>query len=214
MEATAKLKVGYLKFLQDHFPKKKAKYHELVEKGQHPKTLLISCSDSRCDPSLILQSEPGEIFAVRNVGNLVPPYENDSEHLHGVSSALEYAVKVLKVENIMIMGHAHCGAIQAAIDTEHEKNKLGTEFVQHWVEIAHDVFKQPRCCAESITSGNRIPREIEYASVVNSMNNLLSFDFIKERVESKELKIYGLHFDIETGNLQAFDRKTGEFGPL
>lgn len=213
MEATAKLKIGYLKFLQGYYQDHKDAFHELVEKGQHPKTLLISCSDSRVEPSIIMQNEPGEIFAVRNVGNLVPPHESDGNY-HGVSSALEYAVKVLKVENIMIMGHSNCGAIQAAIDTEHDTEKLGTEFVHHWVDIAHEVFKNPCCCSESIKSGKRIPREIEYASIVNSMNNLMTFDFVKERIEAKELKIYGLHFDIETGSLMAFDRKSGEFGPL
>ncbi|SCA55644.1 Carbonic anhydrase [Candidatus Terasakiella magnetica] len=213
MEATAKLKVGYLKFLQGYYLDHKDTFHDLVENGQHPKTLLISCADSRVEPSIILQNEPGEIFAIRNVGNLVPPHENDT-HYHGVSSALEYAVKVLKVENIMIMGHAHCGAIQAAIDTENDPDKLGTEFVHHWVDIAHEVFKNPCCCADSIKSGKRIPREIEYASIVNSMNNLLTFDFVNERVENKELKIYGLHFDIESGQLRAYDRKSGEFGPL
>jgi len=213
MEAVNKLKVGYLKFLQGYYKDNKEIFQDLVDKGQHPKTLLISCADSRVEPHLIMQNEPGEIFAVRNVGNLVPPHET-SEGYHGVSSALEYAVKVLKVENIMIMGHAHCGAIQAAIDTEKNPDVLGTEFVHHWVDIAHEVFNNPCCCAESIKGGNRIPREIEYASIVNSMNNLETFDFVKERVDAKELKIYGLHFDIETGTLLAYDRKTGAFGPL
>lgn len=213
MEAVNKLKVGYLKFLQGYYEKNKKTFADLVSKGQHPKTLLVSCADSRVEPHLIMQNEPGEIFAIRNVGNLVPPHETDQGY-HGVSSAVEYAVKVLKVENIMIMGHANCGAIQAAIDTEKDPDVLGTEYVHHWVDIAHEVFRNPCYCEDSINSGNRIPREIEYASIVNSMNNLLTFDFVKDRVETKELKIYGLHFDIETGILLAFDRKSGKFGPL
>jgi carbonic anhydrase len=213
MEAVNKLKVGYLKFLQGYYAENKETFHDLVEQGQHPKTLLISCSDSRVDPSIILQSEPGEVFAVRNVGNLVPPCEKDSHH-HGVSSALEYGVKVLKVENIMILGHSKCGAIQAAIDTEHDPQALGTDFVHHWIDVIHDTFKNPCCCVDSIKSGNRNPDEVERASILNSMNNLLEFDFIKERVDAKELKIYGLHFDIESGDLTAYNRKTGEFGPL
>ena len=214
MDATEKLKIGYLKFLQSYYPEHREDFQNLVEYGQHPKTLLISCSDSRVEPSIILQNEPGDIFAVRNVGNLVPPHEDDTTHYHGVSSAVEYAVKVLKVENIMIMGHANCGAIQAAIDTEHDPNILGTEFVHRWVDIAQEVFRTPCCCEESILSGKRIPREIEYASIVNSMNNLLTFDFVRERVEAKELRIFGLHFDIENGSLLAYDRKTKQFGPL
>lgn len=213
MEAIKKLIKGYENFLNQYYNDHKESFLDLVENGQHPKTLLISCADSRVEPHVILQNEPGEIFGVRNVGNLVPPYEG-SEGYHGVSSAVEYAVKVLKVENIMIMGHAHCGAVQAAIDTEHDSEKLGTEFVHHWVDIAHGAFENPCCCAKSIKSGNRIPREIEYASIVNSMNNLLTFDFVTERVDAKELKIYGLHFDIETGVLLAYNRKTEVFGPL
>ncbi|WP_028878216.1 carbonic anhydrase [Terasakiella pusilla] len=214
MKAIAKLKKGYQHFKANYFESHRADFENFVKEGQSPRTLLISCSDSRVDPTLILGTEPGEVFAVRNVGNLVPPHENDPNHYHGVSSALEYAVKVLKVENIMIMGHAQCGAIQAAIDTEHNPDKLGTEFVHHWVDIAHEAFKNPCCCAESIKSGNRIPREIEQASIVNSLNNLMTFNFVADRVESKELKIYGLHFDLKTGELSAYDRKTGEFGPL
>lgn len=214
MKAIAKLKKGYQHFKANYFESHRADFENFVKEGQSPRTLLISCSDSRVDPTLILGTEPGEVFAVRNVGNLVPPHENDPNHYHSVSSALEYAVKVLKVENIMIMGHAQCGAIQAAIDTEHNPDKLGTEFVHHWVDIAHEAFKNPCCCAESIKSGNRIPREIEQASIVNSLNNLMTFNFVADRVESKELKIYGLHFDLKTGELSAYDRKTGEFGPL
>ena len=214
MEAIAKLKTGYEKFRAGYFEEHRKNFEIFAATGQSPKTFLVSCSDSRVDPTLILGTEPGEVFAVRNVGNLIPPYEDDPSHYHGVSSALEYAVKVLKVENIMIMGHAHCGAIQAAIDTENDPDKLGTEFVHHWVDIAHNVFRDPCCCGKSIKSGNRIPREVEEASVVNSMNNLLTFPFVKERVDAKELKIYGLHFDLKTGDLTAYNRKTGEFGPL
>ncbi len=213
MEAVKKLQEGYRAFLNGYYQENKEKFLDLSENGQRPKTLLISCSDSRVDPGVILQSEPGEVFSVRNVGNLVPPYENDTHH-HGVSSALEYGVKVLKVENIMIMGHAKCGAIQAAIDTEHNPEALATDFVHHWIGMVHHVFDHPCCCADSIKSGNRIPEEVEQASIVNSMNNLMEFDFIRESVEAKRLKLYGLHFDIESGTLKSFDRKTGRFDLL
>ncbi|MDV7337956.1 carbonic anhydrase [Terasakiella sp. A23] len=213
METTEKLKKGYKEFQEKYFQEYKDMYLDLCLNGQKPKTLLISCSDSRVDPSIILQTEPGELFAVRNVGNLVPPYKVDDSH-HGVSSALEYGVNVLQVENIMIMGHAHCGAIQAAIDTENNPDELGTEFVHNWVRIAQDTFKNPQCCAASINAGNRNPHEVEQASIVNSMKNLETFPFIKKRIEEGSLKIYGLYFHIETGELSAYDRKTGEFGPL
>jgi carbonic anhydrase len=213
MDSADKLKDGYHSFRDGYFKDSRELFRKLAQKGQNPKTLLISCSDSRVDPTIILNTEPGDVFSVRNVGNLVPPHESDN-HYHGVSSAVEYAVKVLEVENIMIMGHAHCGAIQAAIDTENDPESLGTEFVHNWVSLAQHAFTEPCCCKESIKSGNRIPVEIEQASIVNSMNNLMTFEFVKKRVEEKKLKIYGLHFDLETGDLTAFNRKTGEFGPL
>jgi carbonic anhydrase len=180
VNSTEKLKAGYHTFRQKYFEENKETYNYLASEGQSPKTLLISCSDSRVDPSIILQTEPGELFTVRNVGNLVPPYENDASHYHGVSSALEFGVKVLEVENIMIMGHAQCGAIQATIDTEKNPDSLGTEFIHNWVEIAKQSFSTPRCCVDSIKSGNRIPTEIEQASIVNSMDNLMTFPFIQE----------------------------------
>ncbi|WP_135080615.1 carbonic anhydrase [Terasakiella sp. SH-1] len=213
MDAVAKLKAGYEKFQQGYYQDNKDLFKDLVENGQHPKTLLVSCSDSRVEPGIILQNQPGEVFSIRNAGNFVPPKSKSPED-HGVTSALEYAIKVLKVENIMIMGHAHCGAVKAAIDTEKDKEALGTEFVQHWVEIAHDVFENPCCCADSIKAGNRDPREVEYASVVNSMNNLLTFEYIKEAVDAGQLKIHGLHFDIESGALLSYNSETGAFGPL
>lgn len=215
MHSTEKLKAGYQVFREKHFESDKERYLDLCLNGQAPKTLLIACSDSRVEPSIILQTPPGELFTIRNVGNLVPPYEgHDEHHYHGVSSALEYGVKVLQVENIMIMGHAHCGAIQAAIDSESDPKSLGTEFLHHWVEIAQQTFQKPHCCAESIIEGNRYPHEIEQASIVNSMDNLMTFPFIQEAVNKGNLKVFGLYFQIETGELTAFNRKTGEFGAL
>jgi len=213
MKSFEKIRSGYKEFFNDYFESHKATFQDLVQKGQRPKTLLISCSDSRVNPSVIMNADPGDIFSVRNVGNLVPPYEHDS-HYHGVSSAIEYAVKVLHVENIIIMGHAHCGAIQAVVETENEPDALGTEFIQHWVDIARDALQNPCCCVESIKSGNRIPKEIEQASIVNSMNNLMTFPFVKESVEGKNLNIYGLYFDMENGELTAFDKDENCFIPM
>lgn len=211
MGSTDLLKAGYRNFRKKYFKANEETYHELVKKGQRPKTLLISCSDSRVDPSIIMQTPPGELFTIRNVGNLVPPYEPSDDQYHGVSSALEYGVKILKVENIIIMGHAHCGAIQAAIDTEGDPESLGTEFLHHWVDIAQEVFKAPQCCSASIHSGNRIPEEIEQASIVNSMNNLQTFPFVQEQVASGSLRIYGIYFQIETGKLTSYDKKLNRF---
>lgn len=213
-ELRTHLKKGHDVFLEGYYADHQETYRDLVAHGQSPKTLMISCSDSRVAPSAILQTAPGEIFSVRNVGNLVPPYEHDVDYYHGVSSALEYGVKVLKVENIIIMGHAHCGAIKAAIDTENVVDRNQSEFIHHWVDIAQKAMKDPCCCKTSIKAGNRIPHEVEQASVVNSMHNLMTFPFIKAAVEAKELSISGLYFNIGTGELSVFDPASEGFVPL
>lgn len=213
MDATDKLKAGYEAFRNNHFEEHKEIYRDLVKNGQAPKTLLVSCSDSRVNPSTILNSDPGDLFIVRNVGNLVPPCKVDEQH-HGVSSALEYGIKVLGIENIVIMGHAHCGAMQAVIDTENNPEALGTEFVHKWVQIARDAIKSPCCHSDSIKAGNRLPKEVNQASIVNSLNNLMSFPFVKERVENGTIKLHGWYFNMEDGTITAYDAEKNDFLPL
>lgn len=213
METKAKLLEGYKTFRADHFNKFKEEYHRLAEMGQEPTTLVISCSDSRVNPTTILNSDPGEIFVVRNVGNIVPPYEDDQAY-HGISSALEYGVMVLGIRTIIILGHANCGAVKAAIDTENDPNKLPTHFVQKWVGVAHNAMKHPMCCCDSINSGNRDQKDIEQASIMNSIANLSTYTFLKEKIEKGDIKVHGWYFDIDSGDLSGFDQEKGCFEPL
>jgi len=200
-----KLTQGYRRFREDRWPSKKAEYEALAEKGQKPHTLIVACSDSRADPALIFDTAPGELFVVRNVANLVPPYEPDGK-MHGVSAALEFGVKVLGVKQIVVMGHAGCGGVNAMI--------YGTpascrDFVLPWVEQGSPTVK--RVC-ESYPA-DQVERVAEEAVVKLSLDNLRTFPWIAEREAAGELKLVGLHFGIADGVLtQAGDGE--RFEPL
>ena len=188
-----KLTQGYRRFREDRWPSKRAEYEQLATKGQKPHTLIVACSDSRADPALIFDTAPGELFVVRNVANLVPPYEPDGK-LHGVSAALEFGVKVLGVKQIVVMGHAGCGGVNAMI---HGTPDSCRDFVLPWVEQGTPTVK--RVC-ESYPA-DQVERVAEEAIVKLSLENLRSFPWIAEREAAGELKLVGLHFGIADGVL-------------
>jgi carbonic anhydrase len=188
-----KLTQGYRRFREDRWPSKRAEYEQLATKGQKPHTLIVACSDSRADPALIFDTAPGELFVVRNVANLVPPYEPDGK-MHGVSAALEFGVKVLGVKQIVVMGHAGCGGVNAMI---HGTPDSCRDFVLPWVEQGTPTVK--RVC-ESYPA-DQVERVAEEAIVKLSLENLRSFPWIAEREAAGELKLVGLHFGIADGVL-------------
>lgn len=187
-----KLTQGYRRFREDRWPSKKAEYEQLA-KGQKPHTLIVACSDSRADPALIFDTAPGELFVVRNVANLVPPYEPDGK-LHGVSAALEFGVKVLRVKQIVVMGHAGCGGVNAMINGAPDSCR---DFILPWVEQGVPTVK--RVC-ESYPA-DQVERVAEEAVVKLSLDNLRTFPWIAEREASGDLKLVGLHFGIADGVL-------------
>ncbi|MBI9111929.1 carbonic anhydrase [Maridesulfovibrio ferrireducens] len=198
---------GFKNFRDEYYFREDSPFIEL-QKHQNPSTMVIACSDSRTDPSLILQCEPGEIFVVRNIANIVPPYEPDSKH-HGVSSALEYAVKFLKVQNIMILGHSSCGGIKSLME-----NKISDEdeFISMWLSILSSVrdkvFAQyPTLSVEACTA-------CEMAGILHSMNNLLSFPWVAEQVKNGNLEIHGWYFDLKDGQLLSYNDESHLFEPL
>jgi len=188
------LLAGYHRFREDRWPEAKAQYEALAQGGQRPHTLVVACSDSRADPALIFDTAPGQLFVVRNVANLVPPYEPDGL-LHGVSAALEFGVKVLKVARIMVMGHAHCGGVKAMLDGAPADCQ---DFVAPWVALGAPVVRR---VAEAID-----PAEVEQASeeaiVRLSLDNLRTFPWIAERETAGTLVLTGLHFGIAEGMLR------------
>jgi len=186
---------GYRRFRHDHWPHARDQYEGLAAEGQRPHTLVIACSDSRADPALIFDAAPGQLFVVRNVANLVPPYEPDG-HLHGVSAALEFGVKVLKVERIVVMGHAYCGGVNAMLNGAPEDCQ---DFVAPWVAQAAPVV---RLICESFP-GEEAERLAEETVVRLSIENLRTFPWIAEREAAGRLTLTGLHFGIADGVLRA-----------
>lgn len=181
-----------------------------LKKGQNPKVLIISCSDSRVDPALLTDCSPGDIFTVRNVANMVPPYQPDSSY-HGVSAALEYAVRTLLVEDIIVLGHSHCGGIQGLLSAA--EGEMVGEFIGHWVDLAADA--RARALARiAAGSGEELSCVCEQESILTSLQNLQTFPWIRKLTKTGELKIHGWYFHIETGRLLGYRPQTGIFEPL
>ncbi|WP_312689879.1 carbonic anhydrase, partial [Brevundimonas nasdae] len=172
---------------------------------QKPHTLIVACSDSRADPALIFDAKPGELFVVRNVANLVPPYEPDGL-LHGVSAALEFGVKVLNVRRIVVMGHAHCGGVNAMLNGAPDNC---ADFVAPWVAQGTPVVRH---VAETVDA-HEVERAAEEAIVRLSIRNLRTFPWIAEREAAGDLTLSGLHFGIADGVLRALTDKP-RFEPL
>ncbi|MEJ6790207.1 carbonic anhydrase [Brevundimonas sp. BR2-1] len=195
---------GYRRFREGHWEQAKAEYEALAEKGQRPHTLVVACSDSRADPALIFDAAPGQLFVVRNVANLVPPYEPDG-HLHGVSAALEFGVKVLNVSRIMVMGHALCGGVNAMI---HGAPADCQDFVAPWVAQGRDAVR--RVCEECPPED--VMQRAEEAVVRLSLDNLRTFPWIAEREAAGTLALSGVHFGIADGVLRSL--REGQFVSL
>lgn len=193
-ESADALLSGYRRFREGHWAEAKAEYEALAA-GQKPHTLIVACSDSRADPALIFDAAPGQLFVVRNVANLVPPYEPDG-HLHGVSAALEFGVKVLNVSRIVVMGHAHCGGVSAMRNGAPENCQ---DFVAPWVEQAAPIVRH--VCEEA--APEEAEQAAEEAVVRLSLRNLRTFPWIAEREAAGELTLTGLHFGIADGVLRA-----------
>lgn len=197
---------GYKKFHKKYFANSAKLYQRLVRDGQSPTSLVIACSDSRVDPSILFNCKPGEIFVVRNVANLVPPCEPDDKH-HGTSAAIEFAVNSLGIRNIVILGHSKCAGIRHLM-TYCDKND-DYSFVTSWVKIAEEAKKTTKeffhedemlCC--------------EHNSLLVSYKNLLTFHWVKSLVDIGELKIFLWHFCLETGEISEFNHEIREFAPI
>jgi carbonic anhydrase len=190
MSKIEQLLQGFERFREDYFEKDTALFRKLATHGQKPSTLLISCSDSRVDPAILFGVAPGELFVVRNVANLVPPYEPDNR-LHGTSSAIEFAVRDLKVSQIIILGHSNCGGIHALCN--HIRGEVSErEFIARWVSIAAEAV-EPYVDQSS--------HYAEQAAIRASVQNLKTFPWIEERVLAGDLTIHGWWFDLGAGEL-------------
>jgi len=202
---------GYKKFRATRWPHERKLYEETASKGQTPEYLIIACSDSRSDPATIFGARPGEFFLVRNIAALVP--EHDATNgVYGTRAAIAYAVLALKVRNIMVMGHAQCGGIAAAINP---KSAEGVPYVADWVALAKPALDAANAHGHSHErshdSGLDKNRTVEHEAVKLSVRRLLAYPFIDERVKAGKLAVDGTRFNIATGILELLDQKSGKF---
>ncbi|KAJ3346706.1 hypothetical protein HDU91_006968 [Kappamyces sp. JEL0680] len=203
---------GFQRFHHNYFSENRTLY-DTLQNGQAPKTVLIGCCDSRVDPAIITDCDPGDIFVVRNVANLVAPYSQDAGH-HGTASALEYAVKVLKVENIVVLGHSKCGGIAALLSQQ----TGDLEFVGPWMSIASKArektlkyYGDKPLPAQQKACGKRLGLTAEHASIMQSLENLVSYPFIHSRLKDGTLTLNGWYFDFESGDLMAYNPNSSVF---
>lgn len=209
MEEIDKFISGFRRFQHKYFAEQTALYEGLQRK-QSPKTLLIGCSDSRVDPALLMDCAPGDLFVIRNVANLVPPYEEGVTH-QGVTSAIEYAISDLQVEQIIILGHSGCGGIRALMQGRQAKNRV--DFVGRWMDIANPAKEYVQSTRPHDSLEAQI-RACEMVSIRVSLTNLMSFPFISARVETGNLALHGWYFNITEGALYHFNAEDNRFDAL
>jgi carbonic anhydrase len=198
---------GYREFRRKRWPEERANYAELANKGQRPEFLVIACSDSRADPATIFSARPGELFVIRNVAAIVPPYEPEESTHHGTSAAIAFAVMQLPLRGILVMGHAQCGGIAAALDNRIAEN---IPFLSAWIDLLEPAL------AHSAHLENDEARHIamERDAVRLSLERLMTFPFVSERVRAGALSLYGARFGIAEGQLEVLDSESGRFAPV
>jgi carbonic anhydrase len=207
MNSPKQLIAGFQRFRERSFAN--AQFHDLVQFGQMPSTLVVGCCDARVDPALILDCAPGDLFVIRNVANLVPPAENQG-HYHGTSAALEFGVRNLAVQHIIVLGHAQCGGIHALLEGGVAKDDT---FIAAWMRIAEAAREKIEQELAGASSEAR-HRACEQQAILVSLNNLMTFSWIRERVEQGKLALHGWYFDIERGELLGYNATTCQFETL
>lgn len=199
MPKTKVLIEGFKRFKQRYFGVDKVLY-DSMKTGQPAKTLMIACCDSRVDPAILTDCDPGDLFIVRNVANLVPPCEKDQHH-HGTSAAIEFAVKGLGVESIIVMGHANCSGIKGLWESEDLND---SQFIHRWVSIAQEAKDWVKANHMEASDVDKL-KACEQRAVLVSLRNLMGFDFVRERVENNTLILHGWYFDLTAGELLRYN---------
>lgn len=210
MSALDQVIAGFHAFHDSTYTKNKAFFQQLAQ-GQKPKAMMICCSDSRVDPALITSAAPGDLFVMRNVANLVPPYEPDGGR-HGTSAALEFAVKSLQIGHIVVMGHSQCGGVNALLTADPE-NDPGLVFINRWMAIAHSA-RERTLAFHTHDSFEVQCRFCEQEVVRISLANLITFPWIREQVAAGRLELRGWYFDLGDGRLHQWEPNKGVFVPL
>ena len=201
---------GYTAFLGSRLREEQSRYRELAESGQAPQIMVIGCCDSRVSPEVIFDARPGELFVVRNVANIVPPYAPD-EGAHGVSAALEFGVAALKIRHIVVLGHAQCGGVRAFAE-DAEPLSPG-DFIGKWMKLMAPAMDRIGPRGETESPGDYL-RKLEQANIVNSLDNLMTFPRLTKMIERGMVSIHGAYFGVATGALYVCDRDGGDFVPV
>ena len=199
------LKEKYKDWHNDTYLKKKNLFESLAKEGQSPKYIIISCVDSRVDPNSIFKSEPGEMLVHRNIANIVPPYNYITEH-SGTIAAIEFGVTVLKIENIVVMGHSGCGGIKNGYSMCKENSFNTNSSISNWLNLLKPSFDKL-----AIMNEDESIKDLEKVSIKTSIENLKSYPFIQEKLDGKEINIYGSWIDIGSGKIHALDFASGIF---
>ncbi len=204
-----RLLTGYQTFVTQRLPTEQSRYRELSQIGQSPEVMVIGCCDSRVSPEVIFDAGPGELFVARNVANLVPVYQPD-ENAHGVSAALEYAIQVLRVKHLVVLGHAQCGGIRAFVNKSAPLTP--GDFIGKWMAM----FVKPGEIVEQRDheTMQQFVTRIEKAAVLRSLENLMTFPFVKNMVDAGELQLHGAYFGVAEGSLSIVDQTTNEFSKV
>ncbi len=201
------LQDGYKAFVTGRLPRERERFEELAATGQKPEIMVIGCCDSRVSPEVIFDARPGELFVVRNVANLVPPYETAGEY-HGTSAALEFAVQALRVKHIVVLGHGRCGGIRAFADDESQPLSPG-DFIGKWINLVTPAAKEmgPR----GALSFDDYAEKLALASVGKTLENLMTFPCVNILAGRGKIGLHGAYFDVFSGSLKIRDPQTGEF---
>lgn len=202
-----RLLAGYQAFMQGRYAAESDRYRSLAREGQTPQSMVIACCDSRAAPETIFDCGPGELFVMRNVANLVPPYEPDDRH-HATSAAIEYAAQSLQVKHIVVLGHGRCGGIGAALHPEVLPLAPG-DFIGKWMGLVAPAAEA--VVGNTMMTDSERQTSLERISIRYSINNLRSFPYVKAREAEGELTLHGAWFDISTGELWAMNQETGDF---
>ena len=211
MSELSQLIDGYRRFRDKDWARERERWSELAE-GQSPKVMVLSCADSRVDPAQIFAARPGELFVVRNIAALAPPYETSSGY-HGVSAALEFAVSQLEVAEILVMGHGLCGGCAAALTGQFDHTEHGEgHFIADWVRMLNEARDSVRARHHELDREAFL--EMEREAVKVSLANLRTFPWIAERENAGRLKLHGAHFSVAEGRLYVLDEAEGDFRPV
>ena len=201
-----KLYKGIHKFKESYF-KKEENFFKRLSKGQTPEVLFITCADSRIDPNLVTQSKPGELFIVRNVGNIIPPYDAIKDK-NSVAAAIEFAILDLKVTDIIVCGHSNCGAMQALYKDKREFNSM--PHLKDWLKIASPVIDVVNNFYSGLSTKSRL-RITEEENILFQINNIQTYPFVDQLLKEGTLHLHGWYYDIRRGNIYAYNPVTNMF---